>query len=748
MRLRDAWPYGLFAAVTLAAGGEALFLGRTFHDVRTARAHLGDPAPPPHPVHAHRPPADRGDTVFLLPMHFEIYNEGLKRGELRLWNPRLFGGYPLYYDTMLHPFYPPHLVLHLLFPPGPAYTLTLFLHLFFAGASMFLLCRGFGRSEAASAAAGLVWMLWGYSAVWWSTGILEGVSVFGPLALLALHRSRPALAGLALGLAVLGSHPQHALLLGILLAAWAAARRTRGALVFGAVTLGVGMPAILTRLDSIANGHRQAGGDFGMLYDDRWSVVLSHLVGLPFGKAWFSADGLVRGEFAVFLGIAGTALALAGACRGIREPRIRFLAVFAALALLFAFVRPVAWLLLQVPLLNQSMPSRWVFPAGFCLAVLAADGWDEIARRPGRVPHAIGAGLGLLVLVWLVRPVPLSGAAVAETVLGGLLAVGACLAACRKPRAALALGLSALLLDLLPPFLHQNQPAGELPTVATAPPEPEPGRALGGLRFPDAAPGDPRTWNLAVGNNLLALHGIESFAGYEAILPSSYVDYGLAAGGDVAGSGRVAAFERFDSRLLDAANVTRLYWPFPGEPGGRWRLEGTRGPLRIYGNPEALPRARLATKAWAAYPPEDAPLLLRSGRVDLKVTVILEGELELPPLDARNAGVIWLERSTDRLALRVTSDGHALLVLADAWDEGWEATIDGKETPVHRANVMFRAVVVPAGERVVEFRFRPASARNGLLVAVLTAAALLGLAAKRRFASAGRRGILPSDRAL
>ncbi len=718
MKLAKHWPYGLFAAVTLAVGWDALLLGRTFHDVRTYRAHLGEPPEERSPLHAHRPPADRGDTVLLLPMLFRNYNEGLKRGELRLWNPQLFGGYPAYYDTMLHPFYPPHLVLHLLFPPGAAYTLALLLHLFFAGAAMFRLCRGFGRSPPAAAAAGLIWMLWGYSATWWSTGILEGVSVFGPLALLALHRTKPAVAGLAAGLAILGSHPQHAVLLLVFLTAWVLVSSRRQAPIFLAVSLGVGMAAILTRLDSLANGHRQVGGDFEMLYGSPWAV-LSHLFDLAFGKAWFSYDPLVRSEFAVYAGLSGAALALAGAVRGFRDPRIRFLAIAGALALLFAFSRQLAELLMQVPLLNRSMPSRWVFIAGFCLALLAADGWDEVARLPGRVPHALAAALALPILA--LAAVRLPGVAVAETLIGGVLALAACLAVRAKPRAALALGLAALLFDLLPPFLHQNRAADPASLPSARGPE---GRVVVGARPPDAA----RIWNLSVGNNLLALQGLECFAGYEAILPRAYVDYALAAGGVVAGSGRVAAFERLDSPLLGAAAVSHFSDPFPN-----------REPPRP--NPLVLPRARIVAKALAARDGREAARLLRSSGFDPRGSAIVES----PPLPLAGRGgtVASLERSTDRVAFRTTSDGAALLVLADTWDEGWEAEVDGRETPILRANVMFRAVPVPAGEHTVVFRFRPACARNGFVVTLLSIAAVAGWAVKSFLASRRRGAILP-----
>lgn len=79
----------------------------------------------------------------------------------------------------------------------------------------------------------------------------------------------------------------------------------------------------------------------------------------------------------------------------------------------------------------------------------------------------------------------------------------------------------------------------------------------------------------------------------------------------------------------------------------------------------------------------------------------------------------------DRVRIEADLAQPGYVVLVDAYDPAWRATVDGSEAPVLRANTAFRAVAVPAGHHEVELRYRPRSVVFGLAVSAGTL--LLGL---------------------
>lgn len=71
--------------------------------------------------------------------------------------------------------------------------------------------------------------------------------------------------------------------------------------------------------------------------------------------------------------------------------------------------------------------------------------------------------------------------------------------------------------------------------------------------------------------------------------------------------------------------------------------------------------------------------------------------------DAKELKVLFFSGNT--LKLRSNFDSEKVLVYYDNYYPRWKAYVDGKNVPVWRANLKYKAVFVPKGEAIIEFRF-------------------------------------------
>ena len=74
----------------------------------------------------------------------------------------------------------------------------------------------------------------------------------------------------------------------------------------------------------------------------------------------------------------------------------------------------------------------------------------------------------------------------------------------------------------------------------------------------------------------------------------------------------------------------------------------------------------------------------------------------------------------ERVVIETDGAGDGWLVLTDAWYPGWRATVDGAPVEITRADVLFRAVPIPAGRHRVEFAYVPISFRIGAGISLVT----------------------------
>jgi hypothetical protein len=157
--------------------------------------------------------------------------------------------------------------------------------------------------------------------------------------------------------------------------------------------------------------------------------------------------------------------------------------------------------------------------------------------------------------------------------------------------------------------------------------------------------------------------------------------------------------------------------------------------ITILENLQRLPRAHVVSRIEII---PDAPALLTrlaNGSDDLRRVVFLEE----PPASgfvgsaapAESGTVRFTRDDPEHVRLDVQSSTGGFVVLTDQYFPGWIATVGGASAPILRANYAFRAVEVPAGHSVVEFRYAPRSLRIGALVSVASVLLCVALVVRR-----------------
>jgi hypothetical protein len=146
-------------------------------------------------------------------------------------------------------------------------------------------------------------------------------------------------------------------------------------------------------------------------------------------------------------------------------------------------------------------------------------------------------------------------------------------------------------------------------------------------------------------------------------------------------------------------------------------------PGRIFRVPEPMPRAHVVGRAW----PSDDLATLADPAFDPWRNVLLAsgGPAPLGAVGPFEGAATVVSESTTRVSVRAQASAPGYVVLADAYDPGWIATVDGQPAEVRRANLAFRAVAITAGTHAVEFHYAPRAVRLGLVASGVSWALML-----------------------
>ncbi len=667
------------------------------------------------------------DFVFYYAPNAELLASRLGRGELPLWNPQQGLGGPFLATLQPAALYPASW-LTLAFSPARALLISVAMHIALAAWFTARLARALGAGAAAAALAGLVFAT--------SLDVTANALVppllcalaWMPAVLLAVLRciDRPGPASAA-ALAAVGAlqlycgWPYQVALTALAAACVGAGalinaprlRILRALLALGAGTAAAGAlaaPQLLPALELLPQTTRALGS-----ISAAQAVFADAPHDAQLYAARFASTGVATGiPSAAALLFALVALARPGPAR----VRCAALAAAAAVALAASFPHalPVYDALRALPLLGDfRFPFRYRSVAALGIAVLAGVGvstCSELARRCLPAARRALAGRALLALF--------------AAVLVGSRFGCAPLSPVRFPRSLAATpGLEARLGPALSNVLRAAEPGTRSRLFWSG-----------------------REGKLGAAGPLDAAFDLEPFTlartahALEALAAENEAPTGMARPGEPDPFARAPFYGKAQlrrathARLLDALSIDLVAFDRPRD----WHRKAfdpiSLAKPALYRNPGALPRAYRVSRAEPEPDSIDAALrrlldphfdlarvvMLDEVPEELRAWAPLRGVARVPGADIASLELY----EPERVRLRSSGAEAGVVVLTDAWYPGWIAELDGAPARVLRANALFRAVAVPAGEHVVEFRYEPRGFRSGVGLALAFIVALMG----------------------
>jgi hypothetical protein len=192
-----------------------------------------------------------------------------------------------------------------------------------------------------------------------------------------------------------------------------------------------------------------------------------------------------------------------------------------------------------------------------------------------------------------------------------------------------------------------------------------------------------------VTSNYLAYFRLHNAYGYHAAKMRAYQDLI-----DIAGITNPFVLDLLNVRYIISDRVDTTY--------GELVFEGRR---KVILNSDHLPRAFFVRRYEVA---EAFSILtkMKFAQFDPSEVLYFEDDPGIYVEPVRDGAYVkFVEYKPQYLKLKVRATGENLLFISDVYYPKWKCYIDGVEVPIYKANYTFRAILVPEGEHVVEFKY-------------------------------------------
>ncbi len=180
-------------------------------------------------------------------------------------------------------------------------------------------------------------------------------------------------------------------------------------------------------------------------------------------------------------------------------------------------------------------------------------------------------------------------------------------------------------------------------------------------------------------------------------------------------------------------------YPRLQDPEKNKEMENKVG-IKVYENRAMLPRAFLVPNCKIVKNDGEYRVFFQGKQLKPKSLVLLEEQPE--DFDCEKKIYLDLKKhdsvettsyKSNTVDLAVNSSIRQFLFLSDSYYPGWKAYVDGEEREIHRANYLFRAVIIEPGEHRVRFEYDPFSFKLGLAISVTTILICMGYFLRRKY---------------
>ncbi|MBN1168604.1 YfhO family protein [Candidatus Woesebacteria bacterium] len=708
------------------------------------------------------------DAISIFYPLKDLAHNQVKRGERPLWNPHMFGGYPLYTSPTLGLLFPTSILYFLLSTPL-AWTLQTMLQPFLGCLFMYLFLRHLKINKTPSFFGGLVYGFGGFSLLWLQWNGQATTSIFLPLILLFFDKylkTKLSKWGIALSSTVFsqilaGYLPVISLTYVVLLFwyLYFSEDRTKDLKVFFYILLGVFLSSFfLIPLGELILLSQRTAETLSyspfILLKNLVNTIAPDFYGNPATyNYWGTGDQM---DATLYVGVTSLVFAIFATWKLRSKNIVRFCICLFILIMVLATENPIGKFVYGLGVWGGSSitMNRANFIFNFIIATLSAYGIShyrqkkfEVRLKPAFLVIYLFAFLGIGVLIYkaslyefidLNTVLTLSdqenvqithlNIALRNLVWPTFIGVTTTIALLMFSRVkkikkhATFILIVILLIDLFrfgwkfntfsrKEYIYPDTPVTDFLKRY-------PNDRL--ISESDVLP--PNMW--------IPL-GLSSISGYDSIYPlraAKLIAVANSGNVDASPQPRWGTISTTASPILDASGV-RFFVALKRDGDAQVRSEGDislnhdvekykevfedKGVV-ILENEKVMTRSYMTNKVIKRSDREALELMISDDFDISKTSITNDFELSMnEDLELKHKTNYHILRN-DYIVVNTSANQNAFLVVLDSYYPGWKAYVDGKETKIHRTNYNFRGVLLDKGEHVVEFTYQPRSLRIGM----------------------------------